>query len=110
MSERLLHLPQLRERGIEYHRAHLGRLERAGQFPRRVELMPGGRVAWLESDVDRWIEERTHPVVRRVPQRGRKVVALDEEVPPGMLRCGECGGLFRRTVGKPPKRCAECRA
>lgn len=39
---------------------HLARLESEGKFPRRVKLTDAknGRVAWLEEDVDKWIEER----------------------------------------------------
>jgi prophage regulatory protein len=39
---------------------HLARLEAEGKFPRRVKLTDAqnGRVAWLESDVDKWIEQR----------------------------------------------------
>jgi len=33
------------------------RLEKAGQFPKRRQLSPG-RVAWLASEVDAWIESR----------------------------------------------------
>lgn len=29
----------------------------AGEFPRPVDI-GGGRVAWLESDIDHWINER----------------------------------------------------
>jgi prophage regulatory protein len=42
-------------------RMTIWRLERAGEFPRRRQL--GARsVAWLQSDVEQWIESR--PVAR----------------------------------------------
>ena len=44
-------------KGIPYSRVHLGRLERGGQFPRRITLSPG-RVAWLEHEIDAWLEAR----------------------------------------------------
>ena len=33
------------------------RLERAGQFPRRRQISPNA-VAWLASEVQRWIDDR----------------------------------------------------
>ena len=33
------------------------RLEKAGKFPKRRQLSPG-RVGWLASEVDAWIESR----------------------------------------------------
>jgi prophage regulatory protein len=35
----------------------LWRMEKAGTFPKRRQLSPG-RVAWLASEVDAWIESR----------------------------------------------------
>ncbi len=35
----------------------LWRMEKAGTFPKRVQISPG-RVAWLESDVDEWIQQK----------------------------------------------------
>ncbi|CAA7616962.1 AlpA family transcriptional regulator [Magnetospirillum sp. SS-4] len=43
--------------GIPYTPQHIGRLEAAGKFPKRVNLGPG-RVAWLMSEVDAWVSER----------------------------------------------------
>lgn len=34
------------------------RLEKAGQFPKRRQISPG-RVAWLASEVDAWVESRS---------------------------------------------------
>jgi len=43
---------------------HITRLEKAGRFPKRVQLTQN-RVAWVESEVDDWlnarIAERTLP-------------------------------------------------
>jgi prophage regulatory protein len=55
-SKRLLPWPEV-ERRIPYTRQYLSRLERAGKFPRRVQV-GGHRVAWLESELDQWIEAR----------------------------------------------------
>jgi prophage regulatory protein len=42
---------------IPYCRQHILRLEKTGDFPRRVRVGPG-RVAWLESEVVDWIAAR----------------------------------------------------
>src|SRR5262245_42026166 len=47
----------LQERGIRYSRAHLWRLCSARKFPKPIKLCPG-RSAWLESDIDAWIQNR----------------------------------------------------
>lgn len=46
------------EKGIGYSKVHLGRLEKVGSFPKRVRLGPKGRVAWIEAEIDEWIEAR----------------------------------------------------
>ena len=43
--------------GIPYSPQHIARLEAAGQFPKRIRLGQN-RVAWLQSEVEAWIEER----------------------------------------------------
>jgi prophage regulatory protein len=42
---------------VPLSRTTLWRMERAGQFPKRIQLSPN-RVAWLEADIDAWFEER----------------------------------------------------
>ena len=42
---------------VGYSPAHIDRLEKAGQFPKRVELGPGA-VGWIEDEIQAWIEER----------------------------------------------------
>jgi prophage regulatory protein len=56
---KLLNKKALREK-TSLSLVHLARLEADGKFPRRVKLTdaPNGRVAWLESDIDAWIELR----------------------------------------------------
>ncbi len=61
---RFLRLSEVRTR-VGYGRATIYRLMAAGQFPRSYSL--GARaVAWLESDIDAWIEARVNsrPAVR----------------------------------------------
>ncbi|HZP21552.1 MAG TPA: AlpA family phage regulatory protein [Bauldia sp.] len=43
--------------GIPYSFVHIARLERAGAFPKRVQLGQC-RVAWLAEEVEGWIAER----------------------------------------------------
>jgi prophage regulatory protein len=55
---RFLRLPEVRSR-VPYGRATIYRLIAAGEFPRPHSL--GARaVAWLESDIDAWIEARVN--------------------------------------------------
>ena len=54
--EKFIMLPQVREI-VPYSASHLWRLERAGQFPKRVRL-GGNRVAWVQSEVSAWVESK----------------------------------------------------
>ena len=42
---------------IPYTHQHILRLEKRGQFPRRIQVGPN-RVAWLLSEIEAWIEAR----------------------------------------------------
>ena len=42
---------------VKYSPQHIARLEKAGQFPKRLRLGQN-RVAWLLHEVEDWIEER----------------------------------------------------
>ncbi len=42
---------------VGYCRSHLWRLERDGQFPRKIRLGPNS-VAYVESEIDEWIAAR----------------------------------------------------
>ena len=44
-------------RGINFSRQHLDRLEKAGKFPRRIQISPA-RIGWLESELDGWLESK----------------------------------------------------
>jgi prophage regulatory protein len=54
---KLLPYDDLRSRGIPYSKVQIWRLEKRGDFPRRVPLGPG-RHAWAEDEVDSWIRSR----------------------------------------------------
>jgi predicted DNA-binding transcriptional regulator AlpA len=47
----------LREFGITVSKVSIWRWERAGQFPKRVQVSPG-RHAWVESEVRQWVSDR----------------------------------------------------
>ena len=41
--------------GVSY--PTIWRMEKAGLFPRRIQISPGA-IGWLEEDIDAWIESR----------------------------------------------------
>ena len=57
MSTRILRLPKLRERGIDYTMKHLRELEAAGRFPRRIQLGPNS-VGWVDDEIEAWVRAR----------------------------------------------------
>jgi prophage regulatory protein len=55
---KLLAYEELRSsKGIPYSKVQLWRLEKRGQFPKRVALGPGRR-GWAEHEIDAWIAAR----------------------------------------------------
>jgi prophage regulatory protein len=56
MEMRILSKRQLKEL-VLYSPQHVARLEKAGAFPKRVNLGPN-RVGWVESEVLDWLQER----------------------------------------------------
>ena len=53
---RILSKHQLKEL-VLYSPQHIARLEKAGQFPKRVQLGQN-RVGWVEAEVLEWLRER----------------------------------------------------
>ena len=53
---RILSKKALREL-VLYSPQHVARLEKAGNFPKRVQLGPN-RVGWVEQEVRDWLEQR----------------------------------------------------
>lgn len=53
---RILSKRQLKEL-VLYSPQHVARLEKAGQFPKRVQLGPN-RVGWVEDEVLDWLQRR----------------------------------------------------
>lgn len=56
IMSKLLRYEEVKAR-VGYSRQHLSRLESRGEFPARVRISAKS-TRWLESDVDRWIEEK----------------------------------------------------
>lgn len=59
--QKLLSYKCLGERGVSYSEEHLRRLAQVGEFPQPVKLSDAGRgsrKAWVESEIDAWIDER----------------------------------------------------
>ena len=65
---RLLDDEGLRAKGFGYSRAHLWRLVKAGRFPKPVKLGLGSRNAWVEQEIDSFIESK----IAERDQRGRQ--------------------------------------
>ena len=53
----LISKKELKTIGIPYSPQHIARLEKAGQFPKRVQLGQC-RVAWRYEEICEWIAER----------------------------------------------------
>lgn len=62
---RILSKRQLKEL-VLYSPQHIARLEKAGQFPKRVQLGPN-RVGWVEEEVLDWLQHRLES--REAPTR-----------------------------------------
>ena len=57
LERQLVSKKELKQLGIPYSFQHIARLEKAGLFPKRVQL-GACRVAWCYSEVCEWIAER----------------------------------------------------
>lgn len=57
-TQSLLRLPKV-EAATGYKRSTIYRLVQQGKFPPPISLSPGGRAsAWVESEVESWIQKR----------------------------------------------------
>ena len=56
------------------------RMEARGEFPPRREVSPG-RVAWLSSEVEEWVESRPVLVSAQIDKR-RKIVPREQQPRP----------------------------
>jgi prophage regulatory protein len=66
--------PIIRKRALRqqvpYSDTQIWRLEKAGDFPARVQLGPGA-VGWYQDEVSEWLENRVRGLGRRVPRARR---------------------------------------
>jgi prophage regulatory protein len=56
VPDRSLRLPEVQQL-VPFSGVHINRLEKAGQFPKRIKLGQG-RVVWLEREVREWTESK----------------------------------------------------
>ena len=56
IPERSLRLPEVQQI-VPYSKMHIDRLEKAGQFPKRIKI-GAGRVVWVQSEVVAWLESK----------------------------------------------------
>jgi prophage regulatory protein len=54
---KLVPYENLRDYGITASKVSIWRWERAGQFPKRVQVSPA-RVAWVDSEILKWLADR----------------------------------------------------
>lgn len=53
----LMNFPEVSSTTGNLSRTTIWRLERAGQFPKRLSISPG-RVAWVREEVEAWVNEQ----------------------------------------------------
>jgi prophage regulatory protein len=56
LPDRSLRLPEV-QAIVPYSKMHIDRLEKAGQFPKRIKI-GAGRVIWKQSEVVAWLESK----------------------------------------------------
>lgn len=61
---------------VPFSQTHILRMERAGKFPRRIQIGPH-RIAWSYRAVMAWIEERKADSARRVFQHIQNPSAIE---------------------------------
>ena len=67
---KLLGIRDLKQhKGVSYSRAQIYRKVKDGSFPRPISLGEN-RIAFIEAEIDRWIEERIAERDRRANPRG----------------------------------------
>jgi prophage regulatory protein len=56
LPERSLRLPEVQQL-VPYSKMHIDRLEKAGEFPKRIKI-GAGRVIWKQSEIIAWLESK----------------------------------------------------
>ncbi len=70
MSRNIIRKPVVQQRtGLSD--TTIWRLEKAGEFPARIQITEAGAVGWYEDEVDRWVHERVRGAGKRPPLADR---------------------------------------
>lgn len=56
LPERSLRLPEVQQL-VPYSKMHIDRLEKAGEFPKRIKI-GAGRVIWKQSEIIAWLKSK----------------------------------------------------
>jgi predicted DNA-binding transcriptional regulator AlpA len=112
---RVLSFEQLRaEKGVPYSRQYLSELEKAGRFPRRVQLGGGSsagaaRVGWFEHEIDEHLLSLPRGSSMPLPPWLAKGDKAAEPTPPRTCAYPECNAEPAERTGKrgpQPRYCA----
>ena len=68
---RFIRFSQLKEKGITFTRQHVGRLQKAGKFPRSVPLGENTK-PFIEEEIDEYLASRVAERDARSSNSGRK--------------------------------------
>ena len=85
---RFIRFPQLKEKGITFTRQHVGRLQKAGKFPRSVPLGENTK-PFIEEEIDEYLASRVAERDARQQQQRQEVPAAAE---PPVVGAGSARG------------------
>ena len=77
---RFIRFSQLKEKGITFTRQHIGRLQKAGKFPRSVPLGENTK-PFIEEEIDEYLASRVAERDARQQQQQRQEVPAAAEPP-----------------------------
>ena len=77
---RFIRFSQLKEKGITFTRQHVGRLQKAGKFPRSVPLGENTK-PFIEEEIDEYLASRVAERDAREQQQQRQEVPAAAEPP-----------------------------
>jgi prophage regulatory protein len=101
MSVRIYRFPDLKPAGVPFHRVHVDRLEKRGQFPRRFSY-GANSVAWVAEEVDQWVQgriaSRDAPAVPLVPEPNAGHLSESETETEPDVSMEELKGLLPRVI------------
>jgi len=76
---RFIRFSQLKEKGITFTRQHVGRLQKAGKFPRSVPLGENTK-PFIEEEIDEYVASRVADRDARQQQQRQEVPAAEPPV------------------------------